>query len=188
MSSKKSIVQIALASAIALAAPIALAGGHGVMVGGAEMVPSKNIIENASESADHTTLVAAIKAADLVDMLQGAGPFTILAPTNAAFDALPAGTVDTLLMAENKDTLTAVLSCHVVAAKAMSADVIAMVNDGGGMQEVGTAGSCKLIAKYDNDKVTFTDENGNVATVTVADVPQKNGVIHVIDTVLLPKS
>ena len=157
------------------------------MVGGAEMLKSKNIIENASESADHTTLVAAVKAAGLVETLQGDGPFTVLAPTNAAFDALPAGTVDTLLKPENKDTLTTILTCHVVAAKAMAADVISMVADDGGMHKVGTVGGCELVAKYDMDKVTFTDANGTVGTVTIADVAQSNGVIHVIDAVLLPK-
>jgi len=111
----------------------------------------------------------------------------VLAPTNAAFDALPEGTVDTLLKPENLESLQAVLTCHVVAASAMAADVIKMVTDAGGSAEVGTAGGCTLTAKYNDDKVTFTDENGNVATVTIADVPQKNGVIHVIDTVLLPK-
>jgi len=152
------------------------------------MVDTKTIVENASGSADHTTLVAAVTAAGLVDTLQGDGPFTVLAPTNAAFDALPAGTVDTLLKPENKEMLTTILTCHVVAAKAMAADVIKMAGDNGGMAEIGTAGGCTLTAKYADDKVTFTDENGNAATVTIADVPQKNGVIHVIDTVLLPKS
>ncbi len=175
-------------SLLATPATALFAGGHGVMVGGAEMVDTKTIVENASASADHTTLVAAVTAAGLVDTLQGDGPFTVLAPTNAAFDALPAGTVDTLLEPENVETLKAVLTCHVVAAKAQAADVIKMIADDGGEHVVGTAGGCQLIAKYDNEKVTFTDENGNVGTVTIADVPQKNGVVHVIDTVLLPKS
>jgi len=188
MNLKNSLASITISTLILAASTVTMAGGHGVMVGGAEMVADKNIVENASESADHTTLVAAVKAAELVDTLTGEGPFTVLAPTNAAFDALPEGTLDTLLKPENKAMLQAVLTCHVVAAKAMAADVIKMVSDDGGAHEVGTAGSCKLMAKYDNDKVTFTDENGNAATVTIADVPQKNGVIHVIDTVLLPKS
>lgn len=188
MKLNKVIAGIALTSVVTLSAAVTIAGGHGVMVGGTEMVADKTIVENLSESSDHTTLVAAVTAAGLVETLQGEGPFTILAPTNAAFDALPAGTVDTLLMAKNMETLQTVLTCHVVAAKAMAADVIKMIGDGGGVQEIGTVGGCKLMAKYDDDKVTFTDENGNVATVTIADAPQKNGVVHVIDTVLLPKS
>lgn len=188
MNLRKTLTNIALPTVLALTSTLAVAGGHGVMVGGAEMVADKDIVENASASADHTTLVAAIQAAGLVETLQGDGPFTVLAPTNDAFAALPEGTVDTLLLPENLEMLQGVLTCHVVAAKAMAADVVKMVGDGGGMSEVGTVGGCMLTAKYDNDKVTFTDENGNVATVTIADVPQKNGVIHVIDTVLLPKS
>ncbi|MDB4224182.1 fasciclin domain-containing protein [Granulosicoccus sp.] len=188
MINRKIIVLAALTAVTSFSPFFALAGGHGIMVGGAEMVATKNIIENASESADHTTLVAAVTAAELVELLQGEGPFTVLAPTNAAFDALPEGTVDNLLKPENIETLQAVLSCHVVAANAMAADVIKMIADDGGEHTVGTAGGCMLVAKYNDDKVTFTDENGNVATVTIADVAQKNGVIHVIDTVLLPKS
>ena len=188
MNLKKSIVHVALTSVIALAAAPTFAGGHGVMVGSAEMVASKTIVENASASDELAVLVAAVKAAGLVDTLQSDGPFTVLAPTNAAFAKLPAGTVDTLLKPANLATLKTILTCHVVAAKAMAADVIKMAADNGGMAQVGTVGGCMLTAKYDNDKVTFTDENGNVATVTIADVPQKNGVIHVIDTVLLPKS
>jgi len=186
MTINNSISKLTILSALVLSATFAIAGGHGVMVGGTEMVADKTILENASESADHTTLVAAITAAEMVDTLQGDGPFTVLAPTNAAFDALPEGTVDTLLKPENVEMLQSVLTCHVVAAKAMAADVIKMVSDGGGSATIGTEGSCTLTAKYDNDKVTFTDENGNIATVTIADVPQKNGVIHVIDTVLQP--
>lgn len=183
----KSLVTTAIAATLVLGSS-AYAGGHGVMVGGAEMVETKTIVENASESADHTTLVAAVKAAGLVDTLQGDGPFTVLAPTNAAFDALPEGTVDNLLKPENKEALQKVLTCHVVAAKAMAAQVVKMVADDGGEHKLGTEGGCELTAHYDDDKVTFTDENGNVATVTIGDVPQKNGVMHVIDTVLLPAS
>ncbi len=158
------------------------------MVGGAKMFPEKNIVENAVNSADHTTLVAAVKAAGLVETLSGEGPFTVFAPTNAAFEKLPAGTVETLLKPENKDKLTQILTCHVVAAKAMAADVQKMVTDDGGAHKVKTVGGCELTAKAEGGKVTLTDENGNVATVTQADVAQKNGVIHVIDAVLLPKS
>jgi uncharacterized surface protein with fasciclin (FAS1) repeats len=158
-----------------------------MMVGGAEMFPAKNIIENAVNSKDHTTLVAAVKAAGLVDTLSGAGPFTVFAPTNEAFAALPAGTVEGLLKPEAKDTLTKILACHVVPAKAMSDAVMKMVKDDGGAHMAKTVGGCMLNLKLDGDKVTVTDENGGVATVTIADVEQSNGVIHVIDKVLLPK-
>jgi uncharacterized surface protein with fasciclin (FAS1) repeats len=157
------------------------------MVGGAPMLETKNIIENAVNSADHTTLVAAVKAAGLVETLSGPGPFTVFAPTNEAFAALPAGTVDNLLKPENKATLVKILTCHVIAAKALSTDVAAMVKADGGQHVVDTVGGCKLTLKVDGDKVTVTDEAGGVATVTVADVIQSNGVIHVIDKVLLPK-
>jgi len=158
------------------------------MVGGAPMLATKNIVENAVNSKDHTTLVAAVKAAGLVETLEGAGPFTVFAPTNEAFAALPAGTVDNLLKPENKAMLVKILTCHVVAAKAMAADVMSMVKADGGQHVVDTVGGCKLTLKTDGDKVTITDENGNVANVTIADVVQSNGVIHVIDKVLLPKS
>jgi uncharacterized surface protein with fasciclin (FAS1) repeats len=157
-------------------------------VGGAAMMADKNIVENASNSADHTTLVAAVAAAGLVETLQGEGPFTVFAPVNAAFDALPAGTVDTLLKPENKDQLTQILTCHVVPAKALAADVVAMVDAGGGQAVLDTVGGCKLTVKADGGKVTVTDENGTTANVTIADVIQSNGVIHVIDAVLTPKS
>jgi uncharacterized surface protein with fasciclin (FAS1) repeats len=164
-----------------------MSGEKTVMVGGAPMYPSKNIIENAVNSKDHTTLVAAVKAAGLVDTLQGAGPFTVFAPTNEAFAALPAGTVETLLKPENKDKLTKILTCHVIGAKAMGADVAAMAKADGGAHKVKTVGGCELSLKAEGGKVTVTDENGNVANVTIADVEQSNGVIHVIDKVLLPK-
>jgi uncharacterized surface protein with fasciclin (FAS1) repeats len=157
------------------------------MVGGAPMLATKNIVENAVNSKDHTTLVAAVKAAGLVDTLSGKGPFTVFAPTNEAFAALPAGTVDNLLKPENKAMLVKILTCHVVAAKAMAADVMSMVKAGGGMHVVDTVGGCKLTLKTDGGKVTVTDEQGTVAKVTIADVEQSNGVIHVVDKVLLPK-
>ncbi len=157
------------------------------MVGGAAMFADKNIVENAVNSKDHTTLVAAVKAAGLVDTLQGAGPFTVFAPTNEAFAALPAGTVEMLLKPENKDKLAKILTCHVVAAKAMSADIMKMVDDDKGAHPVKTVGGCTWTAKYEGDKITVEDENGNVANVTIANVEQSNGVIHVIDKVLLPK-
>jgi uncharacterized surface protein with fasciclin (FAS1) repeats len=157
-------------------------------VGGAAMFADKNIIENAVNSADHTTLVAAVKAAGLVDTLSGPGPFTVLAPTNEAFAALPAGTVDTLLKPENKEMLSTILACHVIPAKALSTDIISMVKADGGKHVVDTVGGCKLTLEATDRGVTVTDENGTVAHVTIADVLQSNGVIHVIDAVLTPKS
>ena len=158
------------------------------MVGGAPMYVERNIIENAVNSKDHTTLVAAVKAAGLVDTLQGKGPFTVFAPVNSAFAALPAGTVETLLKPENKATLTKILTCHVVAADAMSAAIKKMVADDGGMHTVSTVGGCKFTAMYDQGKIMIKDGKGGVARVTIADVKQSNGVIHVIDKVLLPAS
>jgi uncharacterized surface protein with fasciclin (FAS1) repeats len=158
-----------------------------VEVGGAPMYPSKNIIENAVNSKDHTTLVAAVQAAGLVETLEGAGPFTVFAPTNAAFEKLPPGTVEMLLKPENKDALVGVLTYHVVAADAMSDAVAKMIADDGGAHPIKTVAGGTITAKMNGDKITITDENGNVATVTIADVKQSNGVIHVIDTVLLPK-
>ena len=176
-------------SLVALALTLGASSAYAaMMVGGAEMFPAKNIIENAVNSKDHTTLVAAVKAAGLVDTLSGAGPFTVFAPTNEAFAALPAGTVEGLLKPEAKDTLTKILACHVVPAKAMSDAVMKMVKDDGGAHMAKTVGGCMLNLKLDGDKVTVTDENGGVATVTIADVEQSNGVIHVIDKVLLPKT
>ena len=157
------------------------------MVGGAAMMENKNIVENAMNSKDHTTLVAAVKAAGLAETLSGAGPFTVFAPTNAAFAKLPAGTVDTLLKPENKAQLSKILTCHVVGANAMSTAIAGMIKDDKGAHPVKTLGGCMLTAKMAGDKITLTDENGSVATVTIADVKQSNGVIHVIDTVMTPK-
>ena len=156
-------------------------------VGGAAMFEDKNIVENATNSKDHTTLLAAVKAAGLVETLQGKGPFTVFAPTNEAFEALPAGTVEGLLKPENKEKLTKVLTCHVVAADAMSAAISKMIADDKGEHDVKTVGGCVLKAKESMGKITLTDENGGVATVTIADVKQSNGVIHVVDKVILPK-
>jgi uncharacterized surface protein with fasciclin (FAS1) repeats len=156
------------------------------MVGGAAMYPSKNIIQNAVNSKDHTTLVAAVKAAGLVDTLSGKGPFTVFAPTNEAFAKLPAGTVETLVKPENKEKLTKILTCHVVAANAMSSAIGKMIKDDGGAHKVKTVGGCVLTVKMAGDKIVIVDEKGQTATVTIADVKQSNGVIHVIDTVLLP--
>jgi len=156
-------------------------------VGGAAMFEDKNIIQNALNSKDHTTLVAAVKAAGLVDTLMGKGPFTVFAPTNEAFAALPAGTVESLLKPENKDQLVKILTCHVVAANAMSSDVNKMAMADGGTHEVTTVGGCKLWLSVKDNTVMIKDEAGGMAKVTIADVKQSNGVIHVIDKVLLPK-
>lgn len=156
------------------------------MVGGAEMYPSKNIVENAVNSQDHTTLVAAVKAAELVETLSSDGPFTVFAPTNAAFGNLPEGTVATLLKPENKGKLQTVLTYHVIAGKFNAKDVIAAIKQGGGKAELKTVSGGTLTAMLEDGNVKIMDSNGNVATVTIADVNQSNGVIHVIDTVLLP--
>ncbi|MGL4310991.1 MAG: fasciclin domain-containing protein [Paracoccaceae bacterium] len=182
---KLSIRSLSL-SAAALALSTGIAFAENPMVGGAAMYEDKNIVENAVNSADHTTLVAAVQAAGLVETLSGEGPFTVFAPTNDAFAKLPAGTVENLLKPENKETLTKILTCHVVAANAMAADVQKMVADDGGMHTVKTVGGCEFTAMVTDGMVQIKDGQGNVATVTVADVKQSNGVIHVIDTVLLP--
>ncbi|TYB73046.1 fasciclin domain-containing protein [Bizionia gelidisalsuginis] len=158
------------------------------MVGGAEMYPSKNIVENAVNSKDHTTLVAAVKAAELVEVLSSTGPFTVFAPTNAAFNKLPEGTVETLLMPENKMMLQTILKYHVVAGKWNAADVVKMIKKGKGKAEIKTVSGGLITAWLKGKDVYITDANGNSAKVTIADVNQSNGVIHVIDTVLLPKS
>jgi uncharacterized surface protein with fasciclin (FAS1) repeats len=158
-----------------------MSGEKTVMVGGAPMYPSKNIVENAVKSKDHTTLVAAVKAAGLVDTLSSKGPFTVFAPTNAAFGKLPAGTVDTLVKPENKATLTKILTYHVVAGKLNAADL----TDG---KTLKTVEGEDLTVKNSGGKVTLTDAKGGTSTVTIADVNQSNGVIHVVDTVLMPKS
>jgi uncharacterized surface protein with fasciclin (FAS1) repeats len=155
-------------------------------VGGAAMYPTKNIVQNAVNSPDHTTLVAAVKAAGLVDTLEGAGPFTVFAPVNSAFDKLPAGTVDTLLKPENKDQLVKVLTYHVVAGRVSSKQLVAMIKKGGGKAELKTVEGGTLTASVNGGKVILTDEKGGTSTVTIADVYQSNGVIHVVDSVLLP--
>ena len=158
-----------------------------VMVGGAPMLPSKNIIENAVNSKDHTTLVAAVKAAGLVDTLMGAGPFTVLAPTNEAFAALPAGTVDTLLKPENKATLTAVLTYHVIPGHWTAADIGAKIDEMKGKYVAKTVNGAELTFMRAGDKgLTVTDAKGDVANITIPDVLQSNGVIQVVDKVLLP--
>ena len=155
-------------------------------VGGAPMFENKNIVENAVNSKDHTTLVAAVKAAGLVETLQGPGPFTVFAPTNAAFKKLPKGTVETLVMPENKATLTKILTYHVVAGKMSAADIKDAIRAGGGTATFKTVSGGSLRAKQVGKKIELIDDKGNVAIVTIADVNQSNGVIHVVNTVLLP--
>ena len=178
---------IAAFSAVATVPLYAQMSEKTVNVGGAPMYPSKNIIQNAVNSKDHTTLVAAVKAAGLVDTLSGPGPFTVFAPTNAAFAKLPAGTVETLLKPENKATLTKVLTYHVVPGRMTAASLMKAIKDGEGMAKLKTvAGEDIVVKDAGPGKLTITDAKGNVARVTIANVLQSNGVIHVIDTVLLP--
>lgn len=158
-----------------------------VMVGGAAMYPSKNIVENAVNSKDHTTLVAAVKAAGLVETLQGKGPFTVFAPTNEAFNNLPKGTVETLLKPENKKMLQSVLTYHVVAGKMNSADIAKAIKAGNGKATLTTVQGGKLTAWMQGKDLYISDENGGKAKVTIADVNQSNGVIHVVDAVVTPK-
>ena len=157
-----------------------------VTVGGAPMYPSKNIIENAVNSKDHTTLVAAVKAAGLVETLSGPGPFTVFAPTNKAFDKLPKGTVETLVKPESKETLTKILTYHVVSGKMSAADLMKAIMDGGGKATLTTVSGGTLTAMMKGKKIELMDAKGGTSTVTIADVNQSNGVIHVIDTVLMP--
>jgi uncharacterized surface protein with fasciclin (FAS1) repeats len=158
-----------------------------VTVGGAPMYPSKNIVENAVNSKDHTTLVAAVKAAGLVETLQSAGPFTVFAPTNAAFDKLPRGTVETLVKPENKATLTGVLTYHVIAGKLDAKELAEKIRAGNGTAELTTVAGGKLWVMMKGKHIVLRDEKGGMAMVTTRDVYQSNGVIHVIDTVLMPK-
>jgi uncharacterized surface protein with fasciclin (FAS1) repeats len=178
------LASIALAAVLSVASVTAFAQ---VTVGGAPMLPTKDIIDNAVNSKDHTTLVAAVKAAGLVDTLKGPGPFTVFAPTNAAFAALPAGTVDTLLKPENKAMLSGILTYHVVPGKVDAKSLVKMIEDGKGSASLKTVAGGTLTAKSSGGKVMVTDEKGGTATVTIADVMQSNGVIHVVDKVLLPK-
>ena len=156
------------------------------MVGGKEMFPSKNIVENAVNSADHTTLVAAVKAAGLVDTLMGPGPFTVFAPVNAAFSKLPAGTVDMLLKPENKDTLVKVLTYHVVPGKMSSMDIKKAIKAGGGTATLTTVQGGKLMAMMEGNMIVLKDEKGGMSHISQANVMQSNGVIHVVDTVVMP--
>jgi uncharacterized surface protein with fasciclin (FAS1) repeats len=169
------------------AAPAAFAAAKTPMVGGAAMYPSRTIVENAARSKAHTTLVAAVKAAGLAETLSGAGPFTVFAPTNAAFARLPAGTVDTLLRPENKPALQSVLTYHVVPGRVSAAQLIGKIKAGRGMAKLATVQGGLLTARLVGGKVVLTDEKGGRATVTQADVYQSNGVIHVTDAVSLPR-
>ena len=174
----------AVAASLALGTA-AIAAGEPI-VGGAPMYPTKTIAENAVNSKDHTTLIAAVSAAGLVDALKGPGPLTVFAPTNAAFAKLPAGTVETLLKPENKATLTSVLTYHVVPGKVTAADLVKKIEAGGGKAELKTLQGETLTASLMGDTVMLTDQKGGMSHVTQADVMQSNGVIHVVDSVVLP--
>jgi len=178
--------KIAKMCVITLVAATAIFAAKNPMVGGHEMFPSKNIVQNALNSDDHTTLVAAVKAAGLVETLEGPGPFTVFAPTNEAFAKLPAGTVDTLLKPENKAMLTKVLTYHVVSGNMNSKDIAMAIKAGMGKAELNTVSGGKLWASLQGKDLILTDEKGDKSKVTIANVEQSNGVIHVIDTVLLP--
>jgi uncharacterized surface protein with fasciclin (FAS1) repeats len=179
-------IKAVVAAAVMAAATLVSAQEMTKMVGGAEMYPSKNIVQNAVNSKDHTTLVAAVKAAGLVDTLSGPGPFTVFAPTNEAFAKLPAGTVDSLLKPEMKGTLTKVLTYHVVAGKWDSAAIAKAIADNKGTYEIKTVSGGKLWASMNGKNLELKDEKGGKAWVTIADVYQSNGVIHVINAVLMP--
>jgi uncharacterized surface protein with fasciclin (FAS1) repeats len=173
-------------SVVAFTAATVVLAAKNPMVGGKEMFPNKNIIENAVNSADHTTLVAAVKAAGLVETLQGPGPFTVFAPTNAAFAKLPAGTVETLVKPENKATLTKILTYHVVAGRLSAADIKKMIKEGNGKAELKTVSGGTLTAMMKGSMIELKDDKGGISTITQANVFQSNGVIHVVDSVLLP--
>lgn len=177
-----------LIAAICINTCIVSAQGKTTMVGGAAMYPSKNIIENAMNSKDHTTLVAAVKAAGLVETLEGTGPFTVFAPTNEAFNKLPQGTVDNLLKPENKEQLASVLTYHVVAGRIDSKTLMDWIKKNNGSYTATTVQGGKLMFSMKGNNLMVMDESGNTAMVTIKDVYQSNGVIHVIDTVLMPKS
>lgn len=167
-------------------AQMMMGGNENPMVGGAAMFKTKNIVENAVNSADHTTLVAAVKAAGLVETLQSKGPFTVFAPVNSAFEKLPAGTVEMLLKPENQAMLTKVLTYHVIAGNYSSKDIVKAIKKGNGKAEFTTVAGGKLWAILDGNNVVLTDEKGGKSTVTIADVRQSNGIIHVVDTIVMP--
>lgn len=178
--------KIAILAALALSAAATPVLAKNPMVGGAAMYPTKNIIENAVNSKDHTTLVVAVKAAGLVETLSGAGPFTVFAPTNAAFGKLPEGTVDTLVQPENKGTLTSILTYHVVAGRMTSVDIAKAIKAGGGKAVLTTVNGGPLTASMMGSKLMLTDAKGGTSMVTIGNVMQSNGVIHVVDTVVMP--
>lgn len=180
---KKQVMFAAFGAALAVAT---LFAAENPTVGGATMYPTKNIIENAVNSKDQTTLVAAVKAAGLVETLEGKGPYTVFAPTNEAFEKLPAGTVETLLKPENKEKLTAILTYHVVSGKVTAANLVERVKAGDGKASLKTVNGESLTASMDGDSVVLTDTKGGTSKVTIADVMQSNGVIHVVETVLMP--
>jgi uncharacterized surface protein with fasciclin (FAS1) repeats len=180
------ILKFLVLTAFAFNAASAQMNEKTVEVGGAAMYPSKNIVQNAVNSADHTTLVAAVKAAGLVETLQGAGPFTVFAPTNAAFAKLPVGTVESLVKPENKATLTKILTYHVVSGKLDAKSIAQLIKEGNGTATLKTVSGGVLKASMKGKKLILTDEKGGMAEVTIANVFQSNGVIHVIDTVVLP--
>ncbi len=185
------VLAAAVSATFALGASAQMMGGGtsngNPMVGGAPMYKTKNIVENAVNSADHTTLVAAVKAAGLVETLSGKGPFTVFAPTNDAFGKLPSGTVETLVKPENKATLTGILTYHVVAGKYDAKKIMQLIKKGGGQAMLKTVSGGTLTARMNGAGVSLTDEKGGMSNVTTADVMQSNGVIHVVDTVLMPR-
>ncbi len=184
---KKTLVMLMLvAASFTVAASTAFAQNGNPMVGGAAMFSNKDIVDNAVNSADHTTLVAAVKAAGLVPTLKSKGPFTVFAPTNAAFDKLPAGTVEMLVKPENKAMLTKILTYHVVAGKYDAKKLMKLIQKGGGSASLKTVSGGTLMAMMSGDSIVLRDEKGNTSNVTIADVRQSNGVIHVIDTVVMP--
>ncbi len=182
----KKFLYLSFIAALFMSAPTFAQKNKTVMVGGAAMYPSKNIIENAVNSKDHTTLVAAVKAAGLVETLQSAGPFTVFAPTNAAFEKLPAGTVETLLKPEQKAALTGILTYHVVAGKMSAKQLMKKIKAGNGKATLKTVAGGMLTFMRKGNVIMVKDEKGGVATITISDVNQSNGVIHVINRVLLP--
>lgn len=192
ISQMKKITSVVIIAAVALFTNVSFvqaqsaASEKTVEVGGAPMYPSKDIVTNAVNSKDHTTLVAAVKAAGLVETLQSAGPFTVFAPTNAAFELLPAGTVESLVKPENKATLTGILTYHVVAGKFSAVDIMKLIKAGNGSATVKTVAGGNLVISMRGKNVVIKDEKGGEAIVTIKDVNQSNGVIHVIDHVLMP--
>jgi uncharacterized surface protein with fasciclin (FAS1) repeats len=182
----KSKIAVLLLAIVALTTASALAGDKNPVVGGQPMYPTKDIIDNAVNSADHTTLVAAVKAAGLVDTLKGAGPFTVFAPTNEAFAKLPAGTVENLLKPENKDTLTKILTYHVVAGRLSATDLRKQIKAGNGQAELKTVSGGTLTVMMQGKNIVLKDEKGGMSTITIPNVFQSNGVIHVVDMVVLP--